>query len=427
MGHTPPVSSRRLGGIAALCCLVATGCWQPGVKPSTAATPEATRTSTALPADSPVPSADIGPIASQTAVTGEGDLVVEVFDDATVFGGPGLDVARVGTAAGDGFVVIGDHSDAPGSLTHQAWLTVDGRAWERVEDIPAMGAATVTSVAELASGRLVAVGWEGPAAAAWLSDDAGQTWRDAPAPTDTAGVMLRVIVAGPRQALVLGSLGTSDGSPASVLYLTSDGEEWTSVELPAATFSGGAINDVAPRADGFVAVGGRTLDGSPAAPATTDSYQGLRRAAWDSADGLTWAPGAIDADDGDAAPGPMGKLLAGSAGLLAFGLGPATSPTDRMYYRSSDGATWGPGIQIDTSNTGIATWDGQIYFLRSRFEGSQPTAELIVGDGLAFGSKGTSVDPRVGAGWAVAGAPGILEPGIVGDDVRFVLVHPAGN
>ena len=320
-------------------------------------------------------------------MTGEGDLVVEVFDDAAVFGGPGVDVARVGTAAGDGFVVIGDHSDAPGSLTHQAWLTVDGRAWERVEDIPAMGAATVTSVAELASGRLVAVGWEGPAAAAWLSDDAGQTWRDAPAPTDTAGVMLRVIVAGPRQALVLGSLGTSDGSPASVLYLTSDGEEWTSVELPAATFSGGAINDVAPRADGFVAIGGRTLDGSPAVPATTDIYQGL--------------PACGVGLRGRADLGARcdrcrrRRCCTGTDGQVARRFG----RTSRVRPRTGDIADRphvlqifgrghvGPGIQIDTSNTGIATWDGQIYFLRSRFEGSQPTSELIVGDGLGSGAR----------------------------------------
>jgi hypothetical protein len=422
------VSRRRLAAIAALCCLVAGGCWQPGVRPSGAASPDAgITTSIPSPAISPVPSTGTAPIPSETAAGGEDDLVVEVFDDPATFGRPGFDVARVATAVGDGFVVIGDHSETPGSLTHEAWLTPDGRTWERVGDIRAMGAATVTGVAELASGRLVAVGSEGPAAKAWLSDDAGRTWRDAPAPTDVAGVMLRIIVAGPRQALVMGSLGTSDGSPASVLFLTSNGEDWTSVDLPAATFSGGAINDIAPLGDGFVAVGGRTLDGLPAVPGPTDIYQGLRRAAWHSADGLTWATAAIDADSGEAAPGPMGKMLAGSARLLAFGLGPATSPTDRMFYASSDGASWAPGIQFDTSNTGIATWNGQIYLLRSRFVGSQPTAELIVGDGLEFGSKGSSVDPVIGGGWAVAGAPGILQPGIVGDDVRIVLVHPAGN
>jgi hypothetical protein len=160
---------------------------------------------------------------------------------------------------------------------------------------------------------------------------------------------------------------------------------------------------------------------------TTDLYQGLRRAAWHSADGLAWESAAVDADGGEAAPGPIGRLLAGSSGLLAFGLGPATSPTDRMIYSSSDGASWAPGVQFDTSNTGIATWNGQIYLLRSRFEGSQPTAELIVGDGLRWRSKGTSVDRRIATGPAVAGAPGILGLGIVGDDVRLVLVHPAGN
>lgn len=214
----------------------------------------------------------------------------------------------------------------------------------RLEKIPPAGAgpwATPVAVAE-GEGRLVAVG--GPVmekgvvggayiGSIWTSID-GLTWTpveldpvlfkltSAGAPTSGPQPGLKDVAYGPRGFVVLGYAATDQGTSV-VIWRSTDGLAWESLDLPESLFEGARPTAVMAAGPGYVIVGA-WLD--PIAP--NEGAAPPRAAVWTSSDGRTWTRvpnqtgfgvgGYIDTGEG-AEAGGMLDVTATATGLVAIG------------------------------------------------------------------------------------------------------------
>lgn len=355
----------------------------------------------------------VTPAPTPSPIVVNGMLVVEAFDDPAVFGGPGQEVLRYPVSAGDGFAILGEVS-GDGPTREDAWISPDGRHWERVRGIPSMADAFLTGLAELPGGPLVAVGRRGPEATAWHSADAGRTWTAVRLPDAPAGTNLGEIVAGPSGAVVVGYRSGPDATTISRLWWSPDGADWTAVAMRDEVFGTVEIRGIAPSGTGFVATGGRYL--TIPAP-RLDPLRGMRAAAWTSPDGRTWAAAAIE----DAPP--LGPVFAGSEGMIAFGVAEDLGPA--VTWFSIDGSSWHRlADPLKTGNSWVAVRDGRIFVLRSRFEGRQTTLELSASpNGVDWTVAGTGpVERGGGTGVVAAGTPGLIQVGLRDGDVQVWLI-----
>lgn len=426
MAHTRP--DRRRGRLRSVLLSVwlivqVSGCVPGTSAPSADSTPSASPVATLTPTPtriaSPEPSwptkappgTTPGRVATGSLLPGEDNLAIEEFDDPSVFGGPGWVTLRYAVAVGTGFVVLGDIWHEVGATTGQAWLSPDGRIWERV-DVPAMdGALVVNDFVATADGTLVAIGIGDAATGSlvWSSSDGGRAWQ-ATRITDAAGsnMQLRGVVAGPRGLVMVGSTGSNPTRDSdTALWSSPDGQQWTRVPMSPGIFGDVVIGGIGATASGFVAVGGRWPAGEPATP---DELAGVRGAAWQSADGLDW----IETDVPDA--GWLGSLVVGERTMLAAGYRGVEAPPQR--FRSDAGQAWEPDLGWHdlwgpTESWSIFSFQGTLYQLGTSWSSGGPVLELWMSeDGDAWRRIGATVkQPTGGIGQAVPGKSGILTLG----------------
>lgn len=399
------MTTRRAAFAAVAVALIAAGCWVvPSVPPEVTTPPGAGHES---------------PISSPTSTSGSGiaGLLIETFDDPAIFGGPGSDVLEYPVSAGDGFAILGRViDDGTFAIQAQAWLSPDGRAWERVRQIPSMDDGQVVGLTELTEGTLLAVGSRGPEATVWTSGDHGRTWTAGSLTDAPSGTNLAAVVSGRSGALALGVGPGGESGFGSRLWWSPNGREWEAVAMRAAVFGRVEIRDIAATSSGFVAIGGRT----PAEP-TPDPLLGMRAAAWWSDDGLTWA--LADVEDGS----PLAKVYAGSEGLLAVGYEREVAET--VPWQSTDGRAWRlQNRSLQTGNRYPAVWGNSIFLLGSRFDGNQQVLELTESrNGIEWRIAGEAPFDRTGAvGVAAPGVPGIIQVGGGGDGRVWLVRWPEG-
>jgi hypothetical protein len=251
-----------------------------------------------------------------------------------IFGGDGNQYIMAATAYGNGFVAVGeDCCGKVDTVTGTVWTTPDGRSWTRIEPKDVFGEAEIDQVA--ASGnRLVAVGTSransqapSPETLVWVSDD-GLTWRraDPAGQAFTAAFRPAGIAGGPSGFVAWGQ--SASGEPHVAVSV--DGETWTDAGF-AGAYPATIVDGVSPWRGGWVALGSQAVKQPAGVGASTP---GPARA-WYSADGVLWSAASVDGF-------ALGRPLAGSGGLLAFGatsacgacIGPAT------LWRSDDGRSW---------------------------------------------------------------------------------------
>jgi hypothetical protein len=264
--------------------------------------------------------------------------------------GPGGAAHAVAARPGGGLVAVGaTGSPDPADRVPSAWWTADGTAWRRAE-VPLPAGATRGTMSGLASvgGRLVAVGWVGPAdatsAAVWISDD-GRAWR-AGSVAGAATSSMRDVVAGAGGLLV--AVGRDDGS---------DGE-----------------------GDGAV---------------------------WTSADGTAWHRIGTSGADGLGTQTLDRVVSLAGGGLLAVGQEPEGAGTAAHVRRSADGSSWDDvrtDLPLDAEVSGLARRsDGRLVAVGSVSHAGRRQPRVWVAD-----AAGRSWEPQEAVG--VAGQP--ATPGV---------------
>ncbi len=407
--------------MAALIAVLAAGCvpaaGTPSAKPTTGgATLSATPTPTMTGLASPQPPGPVkappgtapGPVAQGSLTPGEPVLAIERFDDPAIFGGPGRVSLRHAVSVGSGFVIVGDVWHVVGDTTGRAWLSPDGRSWERV-DVPAMDRAfAVNDLAATPDGTLVAngIGSTADGFVVWSSPDGGRTWQKAKF-TDIAGTMqLGWVVGGPRGFLMVGwnsTVPARDGDTA--LWWSPDGQRWTRAEMPRNVFGDVSVSGIAATASGFVAVGERWPAGVTSLRDATPLERGV---AWLSADGLRWS----EADVPDAAP-PLVSVVVSGRAMLATAF--RVTDTRVSWWRSDDGRVWEP----DTASSQLWApndspmdfgWRDSLYQLGTSWRSGGPVGELWASDdGRTWRRIGATLEPQLGGiGGFLPGEPGIL-------------------
>lgn len=294
-------------------------------------------------------------------------------------------------AAGDGRLVAIGFDGQMGSFV---WLSDDGaHTWTEAAD-PALSSAGMAAAVAL-DDRLVAVGRD-PAdietnlAAAWISEDAGDTWRRAEGGSALAdGQLIDVVAAGPG----LVAIGGLPGADAAAVWTSADGGETWQRSPDADSFAHAFMWAVAEGGPGLVAVGWRrnpepdlavwtSADGQDwalaADPELGEGFQGLdvlsrddgtvvmvgelvnggTAGAWFSTDGEAWE--AAEDADGSFTDGSMRRVIATPDGLLAFG----SIGLDGAVWSSADGRSWrlaasgGPALTDGYITAAVATADG---------------------------------------------------------------------
>jgi hypothetical protein len=257
------------------------------------------------------------------------------------------------TATDAGFVAVG-YREADGVRDGTIWRSVDGDAWELVDD-PILAGVELVDVAPAPNG-VIALGVEStgaradhPRAVAFRSED-GSSWTRLPPLVATGDTYPAAIAGGPDGAVAVGN----DASGASAIWRSEDGRTFERIAIGDPQTGGVVDPQVVP--NGFVGLG--RLDGPP-----TFLHSG---------DGAVWTSTAIDPRSDAVAT----RLIVGRWGMVAQGIvipscDEGTScPSQSIAWWSVNGAVWGrlPGegspisngasIVVPAGNHGLLAVDG---------------------------------------------------------------------
>jgi hypothetical protein len=236
----------------------------------------------------------------------------------------GLGTVTSVASSSNGWVAVGTANGQPG-----IWHSFDGTAWQRVGSLPAIpntpagSPVTVHDVVATATG-FVAVGSVSTAVDhsrpfAWFSAD-GASWTSAELPgSDGCGSVQALVKTRSSQLVAVGrTCGHSQAGSTAAIWLSDDGTSWRTASVADAV--GGAIDDIAQTADGFVAAGS-VREGSLNRPRIWESSDGEK---WES----TWT---------DTREGAMNSVTALDETVVAGGvLGQNTSQLlPGMWVRTS--------------------------------------------------------------------------------------------
>ncbi|MGI9648141.1 MAG: hypothetical protein ACR2OI_06445, partial [Acidimicrobiia bacterium] len=279
-----------------------------------------------------------------TTPTEEVDGWTRVPQDEAVFGGERTQVMWGVTVGGPGLVAVGwDGPDAA------VWISLDGIDWLRVpHDETVFGGASMFDVTVGGPG-LVAVGivdpvpvaggapggYSGGDAAVWTSVD-GITWSRVPHDDTVFGGFdfqsIRSVTAGGPGLVAVGAHGVGPGHNYSLVWTSVDGITWSRIPHDDAVFGASEMEAVTVGGPGLVAVGTAILN--------DDEDQ--TAAVWISVDGITWS--AVPHDGavfgGEFGGVTMNSVTVGGPGLVAAGDALSPNGTDAVVWTSVDGITW---------------------------------------------------------------------------------------
>ena len=136
------------------------------------------------------------------------------------------------------------------------------------------------------------------------------------------------IAAGPGGVVAVG--GSSDQGSRAGSWTSADGVTWT--ESPASpALRRATMTAVTGTADGYVALGNRVDE---------TGARGDRIVAWVSSDGVTWQRGEVQRGSLQGLEAAAQEVVAGPAGLLAYGTFFGQDLARQRLWRSADGTTW---------------------------------------------------------------------------------------
>jgi hypothetical protein len=264
-----------------------------------------------------------------------------------------------------GYVAIGLVT-RPGDVRHPAFLTSpDALHWTIAQELVLREGRYLTDLVAL-SDRLLAVASGGgvacvegsPCPIAELvpdlfssSDGAHWTAVDSPSWRDAWSLSAPLtMVAGDAGVIAVGYVGyppAPGGGPPPVpvpsvplIVHSTDGITWQRADLSTG-FEQAVLRDATAYPGGFVVVGRdgqRDPRNEVPDPASPDLLGLGRPAAWVSADGVHWSVGGVDGVE--LAGGELSRVVAGSGGLFAVGVGAPAAGTAPCGWSSADGRTW---------------------------------------------------------------------------------------
>ena len=150
------------------------------------------------------------------------------------------------------------------------WTSTDGTDWSRVQDADLaapIGYLEMNAITTLGS-RVVAVGREQAtpggrfAAAAWISFDQGETWRQGTGDFASSGQQLRDVAAAPPELVAVGSDHTP--GPVAAVWSSADGETWTRVQSSALAAGDDVVMECIRRVANGTLLGGGSEGGDAA-------------------------------------------------------------------------------------------------------------------------------------------------------------------
>lgn len=311
----------------------------PTTAPTTTTTPE---TTTVAPEPTPAPTVGQAPITWRRIE----DTDATRFQDSPV---------EAITAGGPGFIAVGtEQAETPdGGFAVDAvvWVSPDGETWERI-DSPVFGAGTddpdgepgnqwMTDVVTNGD-RIVAVGYEGYAAAVWTSVD-GYTWErvvDDDLPPGTTDSYMDAVATYEGGLIAVGRHRGDAG-----VWLSPDGLDWTPVvddDLIGDSDGQVGLEGVAAYDGGLVAVGDKGWANPGADTETSELFLAI------SQDGLDWerVP-VVDELSGDLGlvlpPDMAGRTMDGTAVVASedqLFVSAAVGVGDGALFASDDGRSW---------------------------------------------------------------------------------------
>jgi hypothetical protein len=220
------------------------------------------------------------------------------------------------------------------------WRWTDGGAWEAIQStspffagevlaVTASDEALVASTITFGGPRGIPAVWRWTPATSWTMTSL------------SSDVLVDVLTWADGTYLAAGSRAV-DGAAVPSMWISTDGAEWSSVELPEGLSDVCALTSTA--AAGFVAFG----------------RAGDRVAAWTSTDGVTWVEGTVEnadaagTDDPHNLPVACGLVTADDALVAVMQLDGASTWTSR------DGASWEFQEELEASGARAAANDRRV-------------------------------------------------------------------
>lgn len=226
----------------------------------------------------------------------------------------------------DGYVAVADVAGPDGHVG-AALISPDGVRWERTATFPANPSIVATAT------QLVAVVnrlGPPPSVEAWVSVD-GRSWQRQER-LALASATITKLAARDRTILAAGI----DANGRTMLWSSADGAQWSQGQAPAPR---AIVRSVAAVSDGFLAVG---RDGEPDVGSGGVRVAGVGRpAAWRSADGRAWS--AAQVQGVDAAGAQLSEVFHVADGFFAIGsdaTAPGQNPRTALIWVSADARDW---------------------------------------------------------------------------------------
>lgn len=347
----------------------------PTTTPTTTTAPEST---TVAPEPPPTPTVSQAPITWQRIE----DTDTTRFQDSPI---------QAIIAGGPGFIAVGsEQAETPdGGFANDAavWVSTNGEAWERIES-EVFGAGTADPGDEMGTqwmsdaatdgDRIVAVGYEGYAAAVWTSLD-GYMWErvvDEDLPPGTTDSYMNAVAFHEGGFIAVGSHRSDAG-----IWLSSDGLDWTRIvddDLLGDSDGNVQLRGVTAYESGLVAVGDKGF-------ANFEGAESFDLVIAVSADGRDWEriPVAeeLSGDEGLVLPADMaGRNVSGIAVLASGDRLIATAEVgvgDGALFSSDDGRNWQAAPMPAGAGQGGLTMWGDNLVTAGRYEGQNPSAVWV--------------------------------------------------
>lgn len=263
------------------------------------------------------------------------------------------------------YVAVGQSTDN-GQLVGAAFLSVDGVQWQRTAILPVRLGRPVGTATRLIS--VVNRPSSPSSAEAWVSVD-GRIWQREDRLGLAGAAVTGLVALGPTVVAV----GT-DVSGRAKSWRSDDGAPWSQAH-PIAPRA--IVRSVAAVGDGFVALG---RDGEPDKVNGGVGVPGVGRpAAWWSGDGLTWSAAQVE---GAEAPGAqLNEVFRVKDGYIAIGSDTTTTsgnPRSPLLWISSDARDW--SLFGPPPHWGLAATNGQHAVVLTRSTGGTTALEAWVSE-----------------------------------------------